>query len=98
MTKAEDLRNGDVITFRDMEYLCLSNATDRRTTMSVITCLAFPPDADADSRRVVVLRLVRCFPIQIVDHIKSTSIEVIDNTEEEFSEAVKNGSFEQVGR
>lgn len=103
MVKAEDLKCGNVFVFRDKTYVCMSCATDTRTTLTIVTCVETilhigSEVYDIDWKNVVGLRLVRCLQVEVVDTVEGMAIVVIDDTEEEFNQAVEAGSFEQSER
>jgi len=75
MTKAEDLKCGDIFKFRDKIYLCLLSFTDCRHTQTIVTATPYLPKGDG----VVCFRLMRTFKVEVIGK-KETTLTVIENT------------------
>lgn len=86
MVKVEDLKCGDCFTFQRTRWVCLLNFTDKRHTQTVLTCinekLYKSPSGHGDPCKIVAMRLVRTFEVEV--HIRyPIELQVLENTQEE---------------
>ena len=78
-TRAEDLKRGDVFTFRKVSYLSLSNFTDRRHTQTIVTAV---PVGVKEYEQIVVLRLFRTFGVHVTAKTK-IDLKILSNSDAE---------------
>lgn len=79
---AEDVKAGEIFTFRGTQYICLNGFTDQRTTQTILTCI------DGRSlntvKGVTVLRLLRTFKIMVTATCP-IELKVLHHTREEIT-------------
>lgn len=103
----EDLKCGDVFTFRDVAYLCLMSFTDNRHSQTIVTAVRppgqNPPWTKLTPNTVYALRLFRTFKALVIEEpqppgASDLHLVVFENSPEELAEIARVGELPSLSK
>ena len=82
MIEVTKLKNGQVFSFREVEYVCLMAFIDTRTSQVIVTALRMEDYKLGHASQVFGFRFFKLFEVKVIDTVAMSITSVQNNNEE----------------